>query len=112
VIALDPGFLKPHLRENMCTGHVWRDATTFFVVPHAKSAVHAKLSPVRADEFGTTVRTLRGRERMTQEALAASAGLSIDMIKRTERGVSNPTLATVCALADALRVAPARLIPH
>ena len=49
---------------------------------------------------------------MTQEALAASAGLSVQMVRALERAAApgNPRLTTLFALADALGVDVAVLL--
>jgi len=41
---------------------------------------------------------------LTQEQLADQAGVTTEHLQRIERGVGNPTLATVYALADALAI--------
>lgn len=48
---------------------------------------------------------------MTQEALAHASGVGTEHIQRIERGVANPTLATVYAIGDALRVETRSLLP-
>lgn len=46
---------------------------------------------------------------MSQKELAAAAGVSIATVKGIEQGLRNPSDATLMALADALRLDPARL---
>jgi transcriptional regulator with XRE-family HTH domain len=52
--------------------------------------------------LGTRVRELRLRRRLTQERLGAKAGLSYKFVGEVERGVANPTIETVAALATGL----------
>lgn len=55
------------------------------------------------------LRALRDRDGRSQEALAHDAGLTVTSLARIERGQSNPTWTTVCAIADALGVTLAQL---
>ncbi len=48
---------------------------------------------------------------ITQSELAKLANLSRDTVSQLERGVCNPTLATVIAIADALNVELNVLLP-
>lgn len=52
--------------------------------------------------LGANVRELRVRRRLTQEALGERAGLSYKFIGEVERGVSNPSIESVAAIAKAL----------
>jgi transcriptional regulator with XRE-family HTH domain len=65
---------------------------------------------------GTRLREWRRRRGLTQEQLAARAGLSYKFIGEIERGTGNPTLETLGRLAAALRVDLAELVrepePH
>ncbi|MWB78799.1 helix-turn-helix domain-containing protein [Pseudooceanicola sp. 216_PA32_1] len=54
--------------------------------------------------IGRQIRELRKRQRMTGTELAAQAGLSVGAMSKIENGVISPSLATLQALADALRV--------
>ena len=54
--------------------------------------------------FGAHVRTLREARRLTQEALAERSELSVDAIRRIERGGFSPSLNTLSALAHGLDV--------
>lgn len=56
----------------------------------------------RTTAFGKAIRTLRKAKGLTQELLAERAGLHVNNISFVERGLSAPTLDTICALADAL----------
>ncbi|NUT25980.1 MAG: helix-turn-helix domain-containing protein [Streptomyces sp.] len=61
-----------------------------------------------ASEFGTVLRRLRVREGMTQDELERRSGVSVSTIRGLETGKrSNPRMATVQQLADALALDPA-----
>jgi transcriptional regulator with XRE-family HTH domain len=62
-----------------------------------------------ARKFGTHVRALRTMRKLTQEALAESSGLSVDSIRRIERGTFSPTLDTLDKLARGLSLTLATL---
>jgi len=59
--------------------------------------------------LGKAIRQLRTERGMTQEALAHAAGVTVSHLSTIERGHSNPTWATVQAIARALQVAIAEL---
>lgn len=52
--------------------------------------------------LGKAVRQLREERGVTQEALAQDAGVTVGHMSMIERGHSNPTWATVKAIASAL----------
>jgi transcriptional regulator with XRE-family HTH domain len=52
--------------------------------------------------LGKAIRQLREARGMTQEALAQEAGITVGHMSMIERGHSNPTWATVKAVAVAL----------
>lgn len=54
--------------------------------------------------FGLRVRALRLERGLSQEALAAEAGIHRTYIGGIERGLRNPALKNIAALARALRV--------
>jgi transcriptional regulator with XRE-family HTH domain len=62
------------------------------------------------ERMAKRLRTLRGRRGLTQEALAAKAGLSRTYLARLETARQDPTLSTLVKLATALGVKPARLL--
>jgi transcriptional regulator with XRE-family HTH domain len=80
-------------------------------VPNRKSTRHAALSAERSQALGERLRDARKRSEVTQEALAQTAGVWPGHIQRIERGVANPTVATLYALADALGVDVRTLLP-
>lgn len=55
-------------------------------------------------ELGRNVRAARARVRLTQEALADLADLERSQISLIEREMANPSLSTLCQLANALGV--------
>jgi len=59
--------------------------------------------------FGAHVRTLREARRLTQESLAERSELSVDAIRRIERGAFSPSLNTLAGLAKGLEVSLASL---
>lgn len=69
----------------------------------------ASSSPALA--FGARVRALRVERELTQEDLAEHCGLFRTYMSRIETGQANPTLTMIVALADALGVQPAELMP-
>jgi transcriptional regulator with XRE-family HTH domain len=54
------------------------------------------------NRFGRLIRRRRGAAGLSQEALAAKAGLHRTYIGLLERGLRNPTIDVVCRLARAL----------
>ena len=54
--------------------------------------------------IGERVRELRDKLELSQEALAEKAGLASKHIQDIEHGRTNPTVATLVGLADALKV--------
>ena len=56
------------------------------------------------------VKTLRIGLGMSQEAMALEAGIDRTYASQIERGVSNPSLRVICAVAEILGVEPADLL--
>jgi transcriptional regulator with XRE-family HTH domain len=54
--------------------------------------------------------TSRLQQKLTQEEVARSAGMSVSYISMLERGARSPPLETLDALAKALRVSPLELL--
>jgi transcriptional regulator with XRE-family HTH domain len=67
----------------------------------------AKVDPT----FGTAIRHARTERRMTQEALAFAAGLSVATLGHIERAENGANLATAEAIAGALGVPLHKMIP-
>lgn len=59
---------------------------------------------VLRDRFGSHIRKLRRARKLTQEALAERSELSVDAIRRIERGRLSPTLETLRKLASGLEL--------
>jgi transcriptional regulator with XRE-family HTH domain len=55
-------------------------------------------------KFGGHIRTLRKARSLTQEVLAERSSLSVDAVRRIERGAFSPSLDTVGKLASGLDV--------
>jgi transcriptional regulator with XRE-family HTH domain len=62
------------------------------------------------ERLATRIKALRERRRLSQEALAAKAGISRGYLARLETGRHDPTVGTVEKLAKALRVKVADLL--
>jgi transcriptional regulator with XRE-family HTH domain len=60
--------------------------------------------------FGRSVRSLRKRRGLSQEDLAEKSGISRNYVSDIERGVRNPGLLVMVALAKALRVSLRELV--
>jgi transcriptional regulator with XRE-family HTH domain len=63
-----------------------------------------------AAAVGRNVRALRQQRRMTIDALATASGLSRGTVIQVETARGNPSIATLCNLATALRVGVASLV--
>ena len=59
--------------------------------------------------LGSAVRSLREKRRITQEATAEAASISVQTLSHIEAGHANPTWATVRDIAAALGVSVAEL---
>ena len=59
--------------------------------------------------FGRTLRELRTERGLSQDELAARAGLDRNYIGMIERGERNPAIVNVVKIAEALDVAPSEL---
>jgi DNA-binding XRE family transcriptional regulator len=61
-------------------------------------------------QFGARLRELRQKAKLTQEALALNSGLDRSYVGQVERGERNVSLENIARLADALDIAPYRLL--
>ena len=68
------------------------------------------MSAARLATFGNRVRTFREQQGLSQEALAAVAGLHRTYIGGVERGERNVSLENIITLSKALKVDPAELV--
>ena len=64
------------------------------------------MSAKRLKAFGRKVREIRKEQGLSQEALAARAGLDRSYMGHIERGEKNVTLTKMYQIADALGVSP------
>ena len=55
-------------------------------------------------KFGRRLRQLRREREMTQEYLAETAGVSVDMLSNMERGINAPSFETLERLTRALGI--------
>ncbi len=62
------------------------------------------------EAFGSALREARRTANLSQEALALQSGVDRTFVSMLERGIRQPTLATVWALCEALSVNPEVLI--
>jgi len=63
-----------------------------------------------APQIGPYLKQFRKRNAMTLDALAKTSGVSKSMLSQIERAQANPTLATVWALAAAMKIDVSELI--
>lgn len=63
-----------------------------------------------AKRFGQRIRKLRLEQALSQETLAAKADLDRAFLSGIERGVENPTLFTIQAIADGLKTSVGNLM--
>lgn len=59
--------------------------------------------------IAANIRRLRRQAGLTQEQLAAKAGISTQHLSKVERNASSPTIKTVTALAESLGIEPSEL---
>jgi transcriptional regulator with XRE-family HTH domain len=60
--------------------------------------------------FGVLLRELRVKKGFTQEGLATDCNLDRTYISMLERGLRQPTLATLFKIAEALSVSPSSMV--
>lgn len=60
--------------------------------------------PTREQTVGARIRDIRRRSNVTLRTLAEAAGVSESFVSQVERGVANPSMASLSRLADALGV--------
>lgn len=68
--------------------------------------------PSAAEQLASNVRHFRKHRALSQEQLAERAEISVDMVSRIERAITNPTLLTLVRLARALDVPLHELVRH
>jgi len=62
------------------------------------------------EAFGTCLKNIRKRKKMTQEQLAVESKLDRTFISMLERSQKKPTLNTIFQLCSALEIRPSELI--
>ena len=82
-------------------------ARRFVIIHHT----HCVAKDPFIQDFGERVRSLRLERELTQEQLAAMAGMHFSAIGHIERASRSSTLETVLKLAQALQVQPRELVP-
>jgi transcriptional regulator with XRE-family HTH domain len=73
------------------------------------SMVHSKAMDIR-QIFGEVLRRHRSRKNISQEELAFLAEVDTTFISRLERGIRQPTIATLIGIGQALGVSAASLV--
>lgn len=63
-------------------------------------------------QLGSRIRAERHARGITQAALARTLEISVEYVSLIERGGRNPPYTTFVALARALQVSPAALVPE
>ena len=72
--------------------------------PDTDCGLQVKRSARPQPAVGAAIRQLREQRGLTQEALAANAGTTLSTLSVIERGLANPTWATLRDIAAALGV--------
>ncbi len=62
------------------------------------------------DAFGKTLKELRAKKKISQEALAHECSLDRTFISLLERGLRQPSLSTILKIAEALKVSPVEIM--
>lgn len=92
-------------REKICNWYF-----TAWTKEPAVSSLQLVPRPADVDpRLGAALRRLRKNKNLTQEDLAHKAGLTVAALARIERGQSNPTWSSICAIAEGLGVKVLRL---
>lgn len=79
-------------------------------VPSAKSSPHRQLDRHLSSQLAQVLKRSREAAALTQEQVAASSQVSVQLIRRLEAGTSNPTLGTLQAVAAALNLSVAEVL--
>ena len=66
--------------------------------------------PALQESFGAVLRQLRVEKGLSQEELALEAGLDRTFVSMLERGLRQPTLSSLFAVATALRIPASRIV--
>ena len=79
------------------------------LLPHMAENTTPRQEAVRS-RLSTNLKVFRGKQSMSQEALADRAGVHRTQINKIEQGLVNVKLDTLVALADALGVSEVQLL--
>jgi len=66
---------------------------------------------MKTTDVGKRIHELRNERGLKQRALARDSGIALTTLQTIEYGTRNPSLHTILAIADALRVEPGELFP-
>lgn len=66
--------------------------------------------PQLSAAFGNVLKELRAKADISQEQLALQSGLDRTHVSKMERGLRQPTLASIVQLSDTLNIRPDRLV--
>ena len=69
-----------------------------------KTGTHRPLPETTAQALAATLRKQREARGLTQEQVAGTANVSVQMVRRLEGGSANPTLGTLLAVTTALDI--------
>lgn len=72
---------------------------------NTKTGTHRSFPEPAARTLADALRHRREKAGLTQEGLATSAQVSVQMVRRLEAATANPTLGTLHAIATALDIA-------
>lgn len=75
----------------------------------AKQQIRIRYQP-QLVKLGLHIRQVRERQGMSQEQLAADADIPYSSVNEIEAGKTNPTIASLLALAEALEVSISDLV--
>lgn len=101
----------PERTQHICRGLRSAEPAAFRPVTSGAKPKHQRLSEERLHDLAEILKARRQSANLTQEHVATMAGINTEHLQRLERGVGNPTLATMYALADALAVPIVSLLP-
>lgn len=79
-------------------------------MPVSKASTHRPLPPDHAASLAQALRLAREAADLTQEQVAASSRVSVQLVRRLEAGTANPTLGTLTAVCAALGVSVGDLV--
>ena len=83
---------------------MWHTCHTFSFKKSGSCLVNYTYDEEFCKAFGNKLREMRKTKKISMEKLALQADIEYSQIARIERGVTNPTISTVNALAKALNV--------